>query len=357
MATSTCIARIQQQPRLAFSLDHYHHSPQRPIYGSGETGSYRPWQQPSLATKIPELRYWVPGEWVRLRPHYMLYGTKLCYGDRAFFVACDAATSTQLLASRILQIIGVSAGPGENLVTAMHLALKCAPPTLLLLDNFESLWEAEKHHTATRDLLQKIADSPSSTLIVTMRATTPPPGILWTLFESLPPLAASSAKDVFLAINSTFCDGSDDGNEVLNELLMELDYVPLAIHLLAHVSADLSPRMVLKQWQKQRTRMLSLDSYTTDKLESVDVSISLSMESLDVSRHSGAIQLLGMLCLLPDGLLRWQERSEVIEESFQTATSDLFLLRKFALVYTTGAKLGVLSPIHHFVLQLLKRSL
>ncbi|KZP03492.1 hypothetical protein FIBSPDRAFT_941500, partial [Athelia psychrophila] len=273
------------------------------------------------------------------------------YKDRIFFVACDAATSADLLASRILQVIGVSVGPGENLLTALHLALKCAPPTLLLLDNFESLYEAEKDHTATRDLLQKIADSPSGTLMITMRATTPPPGIRWTFFESLPPLPAASAKDVFLAINATFCDGSDDGDEVLDELLIELDYVPLAIHLLAHVSTDLSPRLVLKQWQKQRTRMLSLDSYTTDKLESVDVSISLSMASLGIGRNSDAIQLLGMLCLLPDGLLRWQDRLEVIEKTFETASTSLFLLRKFALVYTTRAKLGVLSPIRHFILQ------
>ncbi|KZP19991.1 hypothetical protein FIBSPDRAFT_932583 [Athelia psychrophila] len=254
------------------------------------------------------------------------------YKDRIFFVACDAATSADLLASLILQVIGVSVGTGENLVTALHLALKYAPPTLLLLDNFESLWEAEKDHTSTRDLLQKIADS-------------------FSVGYSLPPLPAPSAKELFLAINATFCDGSDDGDEVLNELLMELDYVPLAIHLLAHVSADFSPRFVLKQWQKQRTRMLSLDSYTTDKLESIDVSISLSMASLGVDLNFDAIQLLGMLCLLPDRLLRWQDKLEVIEKTFETAPSSLFLLRKFALVYTTGAKLGTLSPIRHFILQ------
>ncbi|KZP29489.1 TPR-like protein [Athelia psychrophila] len=273
------------------------------------------------------------------------------YGDRIFFVACDAATSADLLASRILQTLGVAAAAGENLVTAMNLALKAAPPTLLVLDNFESTWEAGRDHAATRDLLQKIVECPSSTLIVTMRATITPPGIRWTTSESLPPLPAASAKEVFLAINATFCDDSADGNDVLDELLRELDYVPLAIHLLAHVSMDLSPRYVLKQWQKQRTRMLSLDRYTKDKLESVEVSISLSMESLDVERNSDAIQLLGMLCLLPDGLLQWERHLDDIGKTFPSATSDLFLLRKFTLVYTAGRKLGVLSPIRHFVLQ------
>ncbi|KZP08502.1 hypothetical protein FIBSPDRAFT_938972 [Athelia psychrophila] len=273
------------------------------------------------------------------------------YGVRIFFVACDAATSADLLASRILQTLGVAATPGENVVTAMHLALKAAQPTLLVLDNFESTWEGERDHASIRDLLQKIADCPSSTLIITMRATAAPPGIRWTYSDSLPPLSAPSAKEVFLAINATFCNGSDDGNVVLDELLKELDYVPLAIHLLAHVSKDLTSQYVLQQWQKHRTRMLSLDRYTNDKLESVDVSISLSMESLDVEQNSEAIQLLGMLCLLPDGLLSWQERLEVIEETFNTATFDLQLLRKYALVHITTGRLGVLSPIRHFVLQ------
>ncbi|KZP05296.1 TPR-like protein [Athelia psychrophila] len=273
------------------------------------------------------------------------------YGNRIFFVACDAAASSDLLASRILQAIGVAAAAGENPVTAMHLALKAAPPTLLVLDNFESTWEGERDHAAIRDLLLKIAECPTATLIITMRATAAPPGIRWTYSDSLPPLSAPSAKEVFLAINPTFCHSSDDGNEILNELLKELDYVPLAIHLLAHVSKDFTPRYVLKQWQKQRTRMLSLDRYTNDKLESVDVSISLSMESLDVEKNSEAIQLLGMLCLLPDGLLHWQQRLEFIEETFDTAISDLQLLRKTALVYITAGGLRVLSPIRHFVLQ------
>ncbi|KZP23055.1 hypothetical protein FIBSPDRAFT_952379 [Athelia psychrophila] len=53
-----------------------------------------------------------------------------------------------------------------------------------------------------------------------------------------------------------------------------------------------------------------------------------------------------------DGLLCWQARLEVIEKTCETATSDMLLLRKLALVYTAGNKMGVLSPIRrHFVRQ------
>ncbi|KZP19736.1 hypothetical protein FIBSPDRAFT_932670 [Athelia psychrophila] len=55
-----------------------------------------------------------------------------------------------------------------------------------------------------------------------MRATTPPPGIQWTFFLSLPPLDASSAKEAFLAINATFGDGSKDGYGTLWDLATSL---------------------------------------------------------------------------------------------------------------------------------------
>ncbi|KZP29403.1 TPR-like protein [Athelia psychrophila] len=276
------------------------------------------------------------------------------YNGRQFFVGCDGVTSADGLASLILQILGgASSALGENAVNALHAALSGSLPTLFLLDNFESIWDAQGDHNAVRELLKKIASVKSVSLIITMRATDPPTEIRWTWSETIPALSPTSAKDTFLAIHGQLPSGSNSDNEVLCELLKELDYVPLAIHLLAQVSRGFEPTFMLKRWRQRKTQMLRLETgaRALDRLESVDVSISLSMESLHANRNPEAIQLLGMLCLLPDGLLRWQERLEVIEKTFGTATSDLLLLRKFALIYTAGDKLGVLSPIRHFVLQ------
>lgn len=187
--------------------------------------------------------------------------------------------------------------------------------------------------------------------MITMRAANPPPGVQWTWRSTLSTLSPEAARDVFLAVNPAFCRGSSSDDKILDEVLKELDCVPLAIHLFAQVSLGSSPDSSLKKWRKKRTQMLSLDQFTEDRLESVEVSISLSITSLDTTSHPGAIQLLGMLCLLPDGLLHWEERLELIEETFDTASSDLQRIRRFALAYTSGNKLGVLSPIRHFVLQ------
>ncbi|KAF7978271.1 hypothetical protein HWV62_1110 [Athelia sp. TMB] len=273
------------------------------------------------------------------------------YDKRTFFVACDGVTTVNALALRILQIMQAPAPANENPVDALRAALSVSSQTLLLLDNFESIWDAHRDHTAIRGLLETISSVTATSLMITMRAANPPPGVQWTWRSTLSTLSPEAARDVFLAINPAFCRGSSSDDEILDQVLKELDCVPLAIHLFAQVSLGSSPDSLLKQWRKKRTQMLSLDQFTEDRLESVEVSIALSITSLDTANHPGAIQLLGMLCLLPDGLFHWEERLDIIEETFATARADLRRIQRFALVYASGDKLGVLSPIRHFVLQ------
>lgn len=69
------------------------------------------------------------------------------YASHWYFVGCDAATSASGLARYILQTMRVSMVGSETSVTTLYNALKAAPPTLILLNNFESIWEAESDHT------------------------------------------------------------------------------------------------------------------------------------------------------------------------------------------------------------------
>ncbi|KAF7978280.1 hypothetical protein HWV62_1128 [Athelia sp. TMB] len=274
------------------------------------------------------------------------------YGKHRFFVGCDGVTSAITLALQILQILQVSCPIGRNPIDALSSALDTSP-TLLLLDNFESIWNAQKDHQLTRDLLTKIAGIKTTSLIITMRATDAPAGVRWTLSSILPPLLPAPARELFRSINDKFCRASSSyaDEQILDELLKEVDYVPLAIHLLAQVSLDFSPPSTQEQWREKRTQMLKSDQFPKDRLENVDVSIALSITALDIVANPGTIQLLGMLSLLPDGLFQYEERLKMIRETFHTTIDDLRRLRRFALVYTSGDKLAVLSPIRYFVLQ------
>src|SRR5882762_9049934 len=184
------------------------------------------------------------------------------YGDRRYFVGCDAVSSAEGLASLVLQTIRVPSVAGENIVTALHRVLVSAPRTLLLLDNFESVWDMNSMRDGVVDFLQKVVDAKKVSLIITMRGTVPPLGITWTRFGCLPQLPPPDAKRMFLGINPSLSDGGRGDEECLDKLLAEMDYVPLAVQLLAHVSIGYSPQFLLKRWTEKKTAMLRIRERT-----------------------------------------------------------------------------------------------
>jgi hypothetical protein len=135
---------------------------------------------------------------------------------------------------------------GENIVTVLHRALLSAPLTLLLLDNFETVWDINSRKDGIVDLLQKVVNATSVSLIITMRGTVPSSGIVWTRFGCLPQLPPPDAKRVGLAINPSLSDGGRGDEECLDKLLAEIDYVALAVRLFAQVSIGFSPPYMLK---------------------------------------------------------------------------------------------------------------
>ncbi|KIM86429.1 hypothetical protein PILCRDRAFT_4924, partial [Piloderma croceum F 1598] len=273
------------------------------------------------------------------------------YDNRRYFVGCDAATSAESLATLILRIIQSPSVAGENILTVLHRALLAAPLTLLLLDNFESVWDISSGRDLVLDLLQKIGNARHVSLMITMRGTVPPAGIVWTRFESLPPLSPLDAKSMFLAINPSLDNGGCEDARYLDVLLAEMDHIPLAVRLLAQVCIGFSPQYMLTRWREERTAMLRTHEATPGKLESIEVSISLSLATLDLTSNPDAVQLLGILCQLPDGLRDWEERLPLIliGTGHQNFRHLVHLLHKTALVYTMGSRLKVLSPIRHFI--------
>jgi tetratricopeptide (TPR) repeat protein len=271
------------------------------------------------------------------------------YGDRRYFVGCDAIGSAETLATLILQVVRIPSAAGDNDVTVLHRALLSAPLTLLLLDNFETVWEINSRRDGVVDLLQKVVNAKNISLIITMRGTIPPLGIAWTRFGCLPQLSPLDAKRLFLAINPSLSDGGRGDAGCLDRLLEEMDYVPLAVRLLAQISIGFSSQYMLKRWNQEKTAMLRTHEGPPGKLESIEVSISLSLTTLDIRSNPATVQLLVILCQLPDGLHRWEERLPIISTGLQNIHHLVYLLRKTALVFIAGSSLKVLSPIRHFI--------
>ena len=169
--------------------------------------------------------------------------------------------------------------------------------------------------------------------------------------DCLPPLSPESAKESFLDLYYGET-GEFEGNHTLITLLKELDYIPLAIHSIAQACSGFSLRHMLKLWREKRTALLRTRGKGPDKLESIEVSISISLSSLDSTNNHQAVQLLAILCLLPDGLLRWEELLLDVGSTFENVHGLLQSLRRTSLVVISHDVLKVLSLIRHFMTDL-----
>jgi tetratricopeptide (TPR) repeat protein len=106
---------------------------------------------------------------------------------------------------------------------------------------------------------------------------------------------------------------------------------------------------MLKRWTEKKTAMLRTHEGAPGKLESIEVSIELSLATVDIKNNPEAVQLLGILCQLPDGLHRWEERLPIVAAGLHDVHHLVHLLLKTALVFTADSTLKVLSPIRHFI--------
>jgi hypothetical protein len=106
---------------------------------------------------------------------------------------------------------------------------------------------------------------------------------------------------------------------------------------------------MLNRWREKQTEILCTHKVMPGRLESIEVSISLSLATLEITSNPDAVQLLGILCQLPDGLRQWEERLPLIWVGHQSVYDLIHILHKTALLCIVGSGLKVLSPIRHFI--------
>ena len=99
-----------------------------------------------------------------------------------------------------------------------------------------------------------------------------------------------------------------EGDHILMTLPKELDYIPLAIPFNPTILFRLFLPTHAEIVVGKEDSLLQTPGRCLDKLESIEVSISISLSSLDSTDNHQAIQLLDVLCLLSDDLLHWEEQ-------------------------------------------------
>ncbi|TDL17894.1 hypothetical protein BD410DRAFT_831277 [Rickenella mellea] len=175
--------------------------------------------------------------------------------------------------------------------------LDTMPLALLVLDNFETIWESDQHNNLK---LMKLQDSHKQlTILITMRGFLRPAvgDIRWTqpALEPLQVLTSDAAIQAFKAITPI----NDDTD--LDKLVESVDCLPLAVVLLAHLGQmNISPSELLKMWLKEHTALLSANNGS--KSACLETSISLSLQSPIMHQNQHALKLLKIICYLPAGV-------------------------------------------------------
>jgi tetratricopeptide (TPR) repeat protein len=223
-------------------------------------------------------------------------------GGNLVWVPCIEATSATLLLEILYTQLQV---PGDKQVTLDKIISELnasKQPRLILLDNFETPWNAPGGtQKQVGDILRRLAILSHVAILVTMRGRYPPcnQAIKWQ-----PKDIKATDEVACLRIYHKLNPGSENDPDV-PRLLAALGYMPFAVTLVAKLGVEghSTAKDLLEDWLESGPDIFS------DPEQSMNHSIRLSVESDLMKRNPNAITLLAILSLLPAGTtkenLRW----------------------------------------------------
>jgi ABC-type phosphate transport system ATPase subunit len=217
------------------------------------------------------------------------------FGDARYFVPCESVTSSGVLLSELGKTLGVVNSGSDALWARIHATLT-SKASIICFDNFESPWDqhVETNHSV-EELLSRVTELHHVTVIITMRGAERPARIQWTqpFLKPLETLDHDAAKEIWQAISGNY-------DEFSEKLIEAVDCVPLAIDLLSHLSQVMPPALLWKEWNSKQTK--AVQTGQQHRLSNLEYSIQLSINSGRMKANLPAKNLLGVLCILPDGL-------------------------------------------------------
>jgi len=267
------------------------------------------------------------------------------------WVPCIEATSATLL----LEILYVQLQvPGDEQVTLDKIISELdasKQPRLILLDNFETPWNAPGGtQRQVSDILRKLARLNHVAILVTMRGTYPPcdDAIEWQS-HTIQPTDEAACLRIFHDINPTSKDDPDIGR-----LLVALGHMPFAVTLMANLGkrGKSTAKELLDTWYTSGTDMLSV---TNSSEKNMNRSISLSVDSEFVKQDPDALLLLAILSMLPAGTTKrnlywWAPTIKMIPSAVATLV-DAALLVENKREDSNSPVLFVLPVVQSFMQQ------
>jgi tetratricopeptide (TPR) repeat protein len=217
------------------------------------------------------------------------------FGDARHFVPCESTFSSETLLIELGKTLRVLDGP-PNALWSRILTVLSLRESIICLDNFESPWDqsSELKHSV-EELLSRITVLHHVTILITMRGAERPARTHWSqpFLEPLDTFGQTAAEQVWQAIAGNY-------NEYAAKLTAAVDYVPLAVDVLAHLSQMTPPMLLWEEWNSKWTKMIQMGQM--HRLSNLEYSIQLSIDCQRMKANPSAKSLLGVLSMLLDGL-------------------------------------------------------
>ena len=271
-------------------------------------------------------------------------------GGNMIWVPCIEATSATLLLEILyiqLQVPGDKQVTLEKIISELNASKQ---PRLILLDNFETPWNAPGGtQKQVSDILRKLAMLSHIAILVTMRGTYPPCDDIEWQSQTVQPADDAACRRIFHDINP----GSKNDPDV-DSLMAVLGYMPFAVTLMANLGkrGKYTAKELLKEWHTTGTDMLFVPNSSE---KSMNRSISLSVDSEFVKQNPDALLLLAILSLLPAGTTKqnlhwWATTVRMIPSSIATL-SDAALLVENKRENSASPVLFVVPVVQSFMKQ------
>ena len=219
----------------------------------------------------------------------------------------------------------------EQLYSLIGLLHTNTSPRLLVLNDFEGIWDRER--SAIEPILLAMFGIRHLTVLITMQGALVPPPSVWR-FE-ITPLSPRDAKLLFLTVYPY-------SDPALNELIAALDYIPLAVVLVAHACRihGVKPSVFMDRWSKGKVELLEFEGKT------LEASVNSSLQATSMVTSPSAAKLLRILTMLPAGIL--PDDLATMAPSINNIDEITSMLTNMSLASVhrdQGNRIGLLSPV------------
>ncbi|KAJ6596232.1 hypothetical protein DFH09DRAFT_129101 [Mycena vulgaris] len=263
--------------------------------------------------------------------------------EHRYFVSCEAANTSNLLISAVGLHMGLE--PSRRPIDMIIQYFSHCGPALLLLDNLETAWEDSHTRSDVEEFLSLLSGVQKLALVITMRGLERPGRVKWSrpFLAPLKPLDSTASRQIFIEVSDA--PNSEQEEADLAELMEFTGNLPLAVSLMASVTASEGYSNSLRHWKTDNTLLLSEGQKKTSNL---DKSIVMSLTSPRMISSPGAQELLSVLSLLPDGLAEVECTAQNIPILHILESKSVLLRTSLAYIDSNG-RLKTLSPIREYI--------